>query len=200
MAAGLFRWYERDWDADHARRRLDELEERGWSPLNTATGRITYIQSEGPDIGDAVVTDRAGLRHRTALVDQDNVTFQLWSQGRDEILVHIRRVQADLYSSDFYLSGMTEDERNDVVTILGKCVRANLDTTAGFVLDQAGGTLELLDWDDVVRGEPVLVTPVPELVALRLPVMDTHRELRGYPRRQLGELMAIGYPNYLEML
>ncbi|WP_158851021.1 hypothetical protein [Saccharothrix deserti] len=178
---------------------LGALEDSGWSPLNSATGRITYIRSEGPDIGDQVVTDRAGLLDRAALTGARQFTFQLWNGGDDEILVHLRHVGGGLYSSEVDLHGMAEEERDDVIRVMIGHVRSNLDTTAGFVLDQWGGSLEL-DWDAIVQGEPAPVAIVPELVALPERVMADHPELLELPHRQLGEhLVATGYLRYLDV-
>ena len=199
MATGLFRWYEFGWDARRAQLRIGELEDRGWSLLNGSTGLITYIQSAEPDIGDSVVTDRTDLLDRAALTETQQFTFQLWSDGDNEILMHVRHVRGNLYSSEVYLRGMTEQERSHVIQVLTEHIQANLDTMAGFVLDQWGGSLEL-DWDAIVQGEPIPVTIVPDLVALPERIMAVHPELLGIPRTQLGEqLVVIGYLQHLDL-
>jgi hypothetical protein len=201
MSDGEFIRYGPTWNEAAVRTLLADLEAAGLSLAHPATGAVTFLRTEGPDIGSREHATSEDISRMAALADRDVLGFYFWFADGVDMYCRVRRVTHSLYASEFELGGMADEQHRHVIaTVLGTIRRAPADTTA-FVVDRSGWGLEV-DWDAVVQGAPVRIGIMPTLLGLPPRVADAHPELGDFPRQNdtgLGELVAIGDLELLEL-
>jgi hypothetical protein len=193
MSDGFFFLYRSDWRPDTAAAFLRTVDSGGLMLTNPATRRVSWI-TNGPDTwGEQVfVTEPVLVERLTLPAGTDEVNFQLWLDGDNDVFTRVRRVDSDLVALEFSLDGLTSDEQDRVVAGLQQTLESHRAGTVGFVVDRSGAS-EDVDWDDVMAGGATVVAPFPDAFGISVNCVAVHAELRSLPPVVRGDLAVFGH-------
>ncbi|MCA1223637.1 hypothetical protein [Streptomyces sp. 8L] len=192
MGDGFFHWYRDRWSRADARAVLAALDANGVRRANPGDGRVSLITG-GPDSwGEQVATTACGLVEQVAFVDGE-VNFQLWVSADTDVFTRVRSPEVGVATVvlEFGLDGLADGELERTAAALLRVVGSHRAGTLGFVLDRAGTTAEL-DWDAVLAGAAVPVSPLPDTLGLPRAYVPLHPEVTSVVRESVayGDLVV----------
>ena len=174
--SGFIHWYENGWSAARADR------------------TVARIESLGLTLSDPQ-QQRADLLDRLALTDCAAVDAEYWLDEETALYCRFRRVSEDVVAQEFDLEGLSTVEQHQLVAGIVELFNEDAANTVGFVVDRSGNSQDV-EWDDVVLGQPRIVTVRPDTLALPAELVDRlHPELNRLTGRPLGALMLFDRVN-----
>jgi hypothetical protein len=174
--SGFIHWYENGWSAARADR------------------TVARIESLGLTLSDPQ-QQRADLLERLALTDRAAADVEYWLDEETALYCRFRRVSEDVVAQEFDLDGLSTVEQHQLVTGIVELFNEDAANTVGFVVDRSGNSQDV-EWDDVVLGQPRIVTVRPDTLALPAELVDRlHPELNRLTGRPVGALMLFDRVN-----
>jgi hypothetical protein len=166
--------------------------------VNPANGWVTAISSDWATVGEQFRTSPEEIVREAALTDADTFTFQHWMAPDNDVVCTISRISDALTSAEFALDGKTIDEQDQVIRILLDQVFRSADSTAAFLVDRRGGSLDV-DWDAVIQGALKDVPVRPDMLGVRHDLADRLQAVHTrQPVTRFGEYTVLDWMGFFD--